>query len=307
MILNDNARVVPTQQKAAGRAVSCEADTPHRILAVHVDGDRRFLNAEALKRTGYQVDAAEDGEAGWKTIQRFVDASTSALRLFTAFLKGRARSGLGFTILFYICFASFLSLNVGAGVLVPSFYAATPEEGITQGGTYNYFDDTGSQLIDAVYGADNWQADLGNGRAYEWTGWRVANPVILFYFPELVTISQVGINFNRTEPVALIYLPSMVNIGGTDFTVAANMIPDGTAGMLNFRGSWTGSTLTVTLTDNDPNRWTFLDQITFDGVAVPEPSGLLLAIGALGFLARNGRGNPFRDPSRFRKTDEGGF
>ncbi len=195
-------------------------------------------------------------------------------------------------LLLSACFILFLNLDADAEVLVPSSYTATPGEGIAQGGAYNYFDETGSQLIDGIYGANNRHANLRKGPAYEWVGWRVANPIITFYFPEPVTIDQVGINFNRTKCAALIHFPSTVNIGGTDFTVADNAILVGTHGMVDFSGSWTGTTLTVTLTDNDPKRWIFVDEITFDGVAsfaVPEPSALVLAIGALGFLAIRGR------------------
>jgi DNA-binding response OmpR family regulator len=41
---------------------------PCRILVVDDDSDIRFLNAEVLKGSGYQVDTAEDGEAGWKAL-----------------------------------------------------------------------------------------------------------------------------------------------------------------------------------------------------------------------------------------------
>jgi hypothetical protein len=98
-----------------------------------------------------------------------------------------------------------------------------------------------------------------------------------------VTINQVGIDFNRTES-ALIFLPPMVTIGGTDFTVASNAIPDDTRGTLFFNGSWTGTTLTVDLTDNNTNNWIFVDEITFNGVAVPEPSVFGLLAGSLGLL-----------------------
>lgn len=32
------------------------------------DGDIRYLNAEVLKRYGYQVDTAEDGASGWRAL-----------------------------------------------------------------------------------------------------------------------------------------------------------------------------------------------------------------------------------------------
>jgi DNA-binding response OmpR family regulator len=42
----------------------------HRILVVEDNADIRRLNAEVLARSGYHVDAAEDGAAAWDTLQR---------------------------------------------------------------------------------------------------------------------------------------------------------------------------------------------------------------------------------------------
>jgi hypothetical protein len=202
-------------------------------------------------------------------------------------LPTEAAASAALRFLLSACLILFLRLDARAEVLVPSLYTATPGEGSAHGHTSNYFDDTGSQLIDGAYGANQRHAGFGNGHSYEWVGWRVANPTITFYFPEPVTIDEVGIDFGRARCAAYSFLPSTVNIGGTDFTVAANALRNGTCGMLDFSGSWTGTTLTVTLTDNRPNRWILVDEITFHGVAVPvpEPSALVLGIGALGFLA----------------------
>src|ERR1700676_2570618 len=61
----------------------------------------------------------------------------------------------------------FWSSTAGATSLVPTNYVATPGEGIAQGGYYNYFDDTGHQLTDGIYGVNDFSANLGNGIAYE--------------------------------------------------------------------------------------------------------------------------------------------
>jgi hypothetical protein len=181
------------------------------------------------------------------------------------------------------------SFSAGATPLVPTNYVATPGEGIAQGGYYNYFDDTGHQLTDGIYGVNDWAANLGNGIAYEWVGWRVADPTITFQFAGPVTISQVGIDFNRTES-DLIFLPSTVVIGGTDFTVNPNAIPDDTRGTLFFNGSWTGTTLTVNLSDCSTSDWIFVDEVTFNGIpCVPEPSFFVLLAGSLGLLILNVR------------------
>jgi len=171
-----------------------------------------------------------------------------------------------------------------AAPVVPTGYTATPGEGTAQGGFYNYFDDTGRQLIDGSYGANNWSANLGNGIAYEWVGWKLADPVITFQFSGLVTITQVGIDFNRAES-SQIFLPSTVSIGSTDFTVAPTAIPDGSRGTLFFNGLWVGSTLTISSTDCSPINWTFIDEISFNVATVPEPSVLALLTVGLGCLA----------------------
>ena len=41
----------------------------HRILIVDDDELLRLLNAEVLEAAGFQVDTAEDGEAGWDALQ----------------------------------------------------------------------------------------------------------------------------------------------------------------------------------------------------------------------------------------------
>lgn len=218
------------------------------------------------------------------------------LNVFAVEPAGRPDSGIGCLaipgqLLSLILFVILLGSGpVRATPIIPTGYVSTPAEGIAQGGLYNYFDDTGNQLADGIYGADYWAADLGNGPAYEWVGWRVADPVITFQFPGPVTINQVGIDFNRNEPIGdYIFLPSTVNIDGTDIAVDPNAIPDATRGTIGFNGSWTGSTLTITLTDNDPTRWIFVDEITFNGVPVPEPAPwelLSVGIGALIFARR---------------------
>jgi DNA-binding response OmpR family regulator len=59
--------VVSTQRTESASAQGCTA-SPRRILVVEDDGDIRRLNAEVLKCSGYEVDAAEDGAAGWAAL-----------------------------------------------------------------------------------------------------------------------------------------------------------------------------------------------------------------------------------------------
>ena len=60
-------RTVDAGEPASARTRSGIIPT-HRILLVDDDSDIRRLNAEALKRSGYEVDTAEDGAAGWETL-----------------------------------------------------------------------------------------------------------------------------------------------------------------------------------------------------------------------------------------------
>jgi DNA-binding response OmpR family regulator len=51
--------------KAANAPAQGQANPPHRILVVEDDIHVRQLNTEVLTRSGYEVDAAEDGAAVW--------------------------------------------------------------------------------------------------------------------------------------------------------------------------------------------------------------------------------------------------
>lgn len=179
-----------------------------------------------------------------------------------------------------VCLAAHAA-PAAAQYVTPASYTATPGET----GTYNYFDDTGRQLTDGVLGVNYWGADLGNGPAYEWVGWRRAAPHLVFAFDAPVAISRVQIGFGRTEGV-LVYLPSSVTVGGTAFALTGTELPDGTRGFLNFDGAFSGSTLTIDMDDGDPNRWIYVDEVRFVRASpqvVPEPAtDALLAAGLAG-------------------------
>ena len=54
---------------AASGPLQCPTKPPCRILVVDDDIIFRQLNTEALLRSGYEVDAAEDGAAAWEALQ----------------------------------------------------------------------------------------------------------------------------------------------------------------------------------------------------------------------------------------------
>lgn len=184
--------------------------------------------------------------------------------------------------------AAWLLLSVAAAaplaaqLVVPLNYTATPGEGQAQGGTFNYFDDTGRQLIDGVFGVHDWTANLGNGNAYEWIGWISVNPSLTFNFAATVGVSAVMLGFSRAQGAG-IFLPPVVTIGGQTFTLTGNEFADGLRQNLTFNLTqpFFGTQLTMSLLDNDPGRWIFLDEVQFTAIAVPEPSAAaLLALGA---------------------------
>ena len=54
---------------AGGAPAQNPPDPSRRILVVEDDVDIRQINAAVLVRSGYQVDATEDGAAGWDALQ----------------------------------------------------------------------------------------------------------------------------------------------------------------------------------------------------------------------------------------------
>jgi two-component system OmpR family response regulator len=60
LTFNGAARPIPPR---------CSANPSHRILLVDDDEDIRGIYAETLVQNGYKVEAAGDGQAGWKALQ----------------------------------------------------------------------------------------------------------------------------------------------------------------------------------------------------------------------------------------------
>ena len=166
-----------------------------------------------------------------------------------------------------------------AQFVVPTSYTATTGEGTVQGGSFNYFDESGSQLTDTVIGANAWSANLGNGNAHEWVGWRVAEPTITFNFAQSVSISQVQLGFSRTS-AAGIGLPSSATINAVPYAISSNAIGNDSRGFVPLNVVFSGTSLQISLADSNVSTWIFVDEVRFVGspVVVPE-SGTLCFLG----------------------------
>jgi DNA-binding response OmpR family regulator len=62
-----DVRVLQTEESTDAQA-RCQATPSNRILVVDDDIDLRVLSADVLAHSGYQVDTAEDGAAGWEAL-----------------------------------------------------------------------------------------------------------------------------------------------------------------------------------------------------------------------------------------------
>ena len=66
-----------------GASLQREPNPPQRILMVDDEPELRRLNAEVLKSSGYKVDTAEDGKAGWEALHAARHAPESYALLIT--------------------------------------------------------------------------------------------------------------------------------------------------------------------------------------------------------------------------------
>jgi len=74
---------IPQAEEPAGTPIQYPTSPPHRILVVDDEPDIRHLNAEVLKNSGYHVDIAEDGKAGWEALHATRHAPESYALLIT--------------------------------------------------------------------------------------------------------------------------------------------------------------------------------------------------------------------------------
>ena len=170
-----------------------------------------------------------------------------------------------------------------ASQLTVASYTATP--GST--GSFTYFDSTGHELTDGVFGVIPFSTQA---EADPWVGWQAAIPEIVFSFASAVNITEVDMDFAEWTNPAQTSIPSKVTINGNQFTLTGSEIPNGSRGTLAFAVALNGvTTVTVDLTNS--NNYLLMDEATFFGSplappsSAPEPASLSLAAIAVGTLA----------------------
>ena len=139
-----------------------------------------------------------------------------------------------------------------------SYTAPTGETGMV-----SYFDDTGRQLTDGVYGADDILADLGQGTAYEWVGWTEAtDPITLtFSFTGEVNIQAVEVGIDHREGLG-IFVPELISINGSSFGLGADEVPNNERRDVRFDGPFTGTTIQIVL-QHRGRGWILVDEVRF--------------------------------------------
>jgi hypothetical protein len=157
--------------------------------------------------------------------------------------------------------------------------------------TSNYQTLAGSKgdLTDGIVTTLNWGSTPNAPDVYVgWYEWDVRNPTIIFHFGNPVVINHIDIHGNDG------YKP-----GSVDFTIGSNtyhfQVFQTAVGAANWYGfdlpsALIGESLTMTLNDRTfadktgfPTDWIMIDEVTFNGSAVPIPGAVwLLGSGLIG-------------------------
>lgn len=199
------------------------------------------------------------------------------------------RTFLIVTAVLFICLGA---SSAGALEILPDSYTF---DKATDTGSYQYHDWTGRQLIDGEYGIAPWYADLGNGNAYEWVGWRYDTPInIDFDFGAASAIDSINVGSVQDHPADVV-LPSIAILSSDDgiswVSAAYINVPESTDNnniYMTYEFDSLGiqaQYVRVQLTHSLDGPWTFLDEVDFftDSAPVPEPATmLLLGSGLLG-------------------------
>lgn len=167
-----------------------------------------------------------------------------------------------------------------------------------QSGGYHYWDDayagtTGSptvdggllagglgQLVDGVVGADDWQANFGNGSAYEWVGWESIEPIITFDFSRSIVLSKIGVHVNNNQAGG-VFLFTSITVSFSDdgvnfrdpvlFTTTTADRANTSARFIDVPVTGSGRFVRAAFTDGNPGAWVFISEIQFFSCG-PAPS-----------------------------------
>lgn len=145
-----------------------------------------------------------------------------------------------------------------SGIPILSYSAPPGETGMV-----SYFDDTGHQLADGIFGADDILSDQGSGTAYEWVGWTdLTEPVTLTFTLEGdAQISAVTIGVNHREGLG-IFVPNQVTINGQGYELSADAVPNNQRADLTFSGPFEGPTVNIVL-NHRGRGWILIDEVRF--------------------------------------------
>lgn len=197
-----------------------------------------------------------------------------------------------FFIVLAVLFLCLGANSAGALEILPDSYTFDRD---TDTGTYAYHDWTGIQIIDGEYGIAPWSADLGNGNAYEWVGWRYDTPInIDFDFGAVTAIDSINVG-SVQDHINDVVLPSIEILSSDDgmsWVSAAYIYVPESSDNNNIYMTYEFDTLgiqaqyvRVQLIHSYNGPWTFVDEVDFftDSAPVPEPATMfLLGSGLLG-------------------------
>jgi PEP-CTERM motif len=145
-------------------------------------------------------------------------------------------------------------------------------------------------LTDGVIPTLSWDSYGSSYPNGPYVGWTIDPSItITFHFAGAVTIR--GVTFHFDDPAGhsgQVQAPQSVAFGGQTYPGATGSQQTGPYALTIQDLSITTASLPVTITR--ANTWVFLSEVTFDGIALPEPASLtLLGFGLAGLLGARRR------------------